>query len=85
MSRDHIFISHSSKDDAFVKDLREALENLGLSTWADSRELSGGDRLTPEIERNIENARQFIVIVSLNALNSTWFKTKSKKRWRLSG
>jgi TIR domain-containing protein len=79
MSRDHIFISHSSKDDAFVNDLREAFESLGLSTWADSRELSGGDKLTPEIQSNIENARQFIVVVSLNALNSTWVHDEVKK------
>jgi CHAT domain/TIR domain len=79
LSRDHIFISHSSKDDAFVKDLREALESMGLSTWADSRELSGGDKLTSEIESNIENARQFIVVVSLDALNSTWVQNEGKK------
>lgn len=79
MSRDHIFISHSSKDDAFVKDLREALESLGLEAWADSRELSGGDKLTTEIEGNIENARKFIVVVSLNALNSTWVQNEVKR------
>lgn len=78
MSSDHIFISHSSEDDTFVKELREALESLGLSTWADSRELSGGDKLTPEIERNIEDARLFIVIVSLNALNSEWVQDDVK-------
>lgn len=79
MSSERVFISHSGKDDEFVKELREALESVGLSTWADSRELSGGDKLTPEIERNIEDARQFIVIVSLNALNSTWVHNEVKK------
>lgn len=28
MSGNHVFISHASKDDAFVKELREALESL---------------------------------------------------------
>ena len=78
MSSDRIFISHASKDDEFVSELRETLEGLGLQTWADSRELSGGDKLTPEIESNIETARQFIVIVSLNALNSAWVQNEVK-------
>lgn len=37
----HIFISHSSKDDAFVKELRERLEGLKLDLWVDSRDLTG--------------------------------------------
>src|SRR5205807_181655 len=45
----HIFISHTTKDDATVAVLRRALESLGLSVWADSRELTGGDELAPKI------------------------------------
>jgi hypothetical protein len=41
----HIFISHSSKNDDVVKRLREVLELEGFVTWVDSRELSGGDIL----------------------------------------
>lgn len=74
-----VFISHASKDDDFVKELREALESVGLQAWADSRELSGGDKLTPAIEGNIESARQFIVVVSLDALNSDWVQNEVKK------
>jgi|GEM_PF-7111486 len=36
---EHIFISHSSQNDAFVKKLREALELFDELTWVDSREL----------------------------------------------
>jgi hypothetical protein len=37
--------------------LREALEGQGLRVWADSRNLRGGAKLAPEIERAIEDAR----------------------------
>ena len=40
-----IFISHASKDDQFVKDLRQALEAQSLPVWVDSRNLRGGDKL----------------------------------------
>lgn len=36
-----LFISHSSKDDAFVRDLQQALGDLGQDVWIDSRELRG--------------------------------------------
>jgi hypothetical protein len=34
-----LFISHSSQDDAFVRDLRAALADQGQDGWIDSREL----------------------------------------------
>ena len=63
MSSEHVFISHATKDDAFVKELREALENHGIAVWVDSRELIGGNKLAPEIESAIAEARQFIAVL----------------------
>jgi hypothetical protein len=42
-----LFISHSSPDDAFVRDLRTALADQGQAGWVDTRELRGGDPLWP--------------------------------------
>jgi tetratricopeptide (TPR) repeat protein len=73
-----VFISHSSKDDGIVRELRQALEALGIETWADSERLAGGDLLTPEIQKAIENADHFLVVVSVNALNSDWVQREIK-------
>src|SRR5215217_3134518 len=67
-----LFISHSSQDDTFVRELRAALANLGQDVWIDSRELRGGDPLWPEIQRAIEAASAFAVVVSPAALQSDW-------------
>jgi hypothetical protein len=67
-----LFISHSSKDDGFVRDLRAALADYGQDVWIDSRELRGGDPLWPEIQRGIEAASAYAVLVSAEALQSTW-------------
>lgn len=75
----HVFISHSSRDDGFVKELREALEGLGLEVWADSRELVGGAKLTPEIEKAIESARQFVAVLSPDAMKSGWVRREVEK------
>jgi len=72
MASVHIFISHASKDDDFAKELRTALESLQLPVWVDSRNLRGGEKLAPEIEQAIETARQTIVVLSPDAINSPW-------------
>jgi hypothetical protein len=71
-----VFISHASKDDDFVKDLRQALEGQGIHVWADSRNLRGGEKLHPEIKQAIESARQVLVVLSPATQNSTWVRTE---------
>ena len=68
----HIFISHASADDDFFKALREKLEAHQLEVWVDSRNLRGGDQLRPEIEQAIRTARQFLVVISPETINSDW-------------
>ena len=67
-----LFISHSSTDDAFVRRLREVLADQGQDSWIDSRELCGGDPLWPEIQKAIEAASAFAVVVSPQSLQADW-------------
>jgi hypothetical protein len=67
-----VFISHSSKDDALVRRLRQALADLGQQGWIDSRELRGGDPLVLAIRKAIEDAAGFLVLVSPDSLQSRW-------------
>src|ERR1035441_6769521 len=67
-----LFISHSSQDDGFVRELRAALELHGHGGWIDSRELRGGDQLWPEIQQAIVDASAYTVVVSPDALQSKW-------------
>ena len=68
----NLFISHSSKDDDFVRDLRAALADHGNDVWIDSRELRGGDLLWPEIQKAIEAATAYAVVISPDAFQSDW-------------
>jgi TIR domain len=72
MSAEQIFISHASDDDAFVGQLRQALEGQGLRIWVDSRNLCRGAKLAPEIESAIEQARQVLVVLSPGTVNLAW-------------
>ena len=75
---EHIFISHSSKDDAVVRRLRETLESHGSEVWVDSRDLSGGDFLSPIIKEKIETAKRFVALLGIDALSSSWVQQDLK-------
>jgi hypothetical protein len=74
-----VFISHATADDSFVVELRQALENLGIPVWVDSRELSGGNKLTPKIEQAIADARQVLIVLSPQTVNSSWVRREVQK------
>jgi len=67
-----LFISHSSQDDAFVRELRQALGNFDQNVWIDSREMRGGDPVWAKIKQAIDDASAYAVVVSTDALQSKW-------------
>ena len=69
---DPLFLSHSSADDGFVRELRAALADLGQEVWIDSRQLRGSDPLESEIRAAIEAGAGFAVLVSPASLQSRW-------------
>ncbi len=80
MTGKQAFISHTTKDDAFVKLLRQNLESHGVSVWADSRELAAGDIMDNDIEKAIESANAFYLVISNNSLaNPRWVKKETRK------
>jgi hypothetical protein len=68
----NLFISHSSHDDEFVRNLRAEVAAHGQDVWIDSRELRGGDPLWSEIQKAIDEASAYAVVVSPEALQSKW-------------
>ena len=67
-----LFISHSTQDDEFVRNLRAMLADHRQDVWIDSRELRGGDPLWPEIQKAIDEASAYAVVVNPSALQSDW-------------
>jgi len=53
-------------------ELRATLADHGQAGWIDSRELRGGDPLWMEIQRAIEAASAYAVVISTDALQSKW-------------
>lgn len=71
-SAGHVFISHSSRDDAIVASIRKALLAYNVAVWDDARQLSAGDQLEPEIRRALDDARAVVAVLSPRTINSRW-------------
>ncbi|PWQ92936.1 TIR domain-containing protein [Leucothrix pacifica] len=70
----HVFISHTSADDDFVKELRIKLELHGISVWVDSQQLRGGSKLEADIEQAIKDSGHVIAVLSPRTINSPWVR-----------
>jgi hypothetical protein len=69
-----IFLSHSSKDKFFVRELGERLNEFDVDVWIDEAEINIGDSLQEKIGSAIENSDYIGVVLSSNSINSEWVK-----------
>lgn len=67
-----VFISHSSHDKAFVRNLAASLLAEGIPVWLDSWELDLSDPLAIRIEQGIGDSSLFVVVVSKQSILSGW-------------
>lgn len=68
----YTFISHSSKDKAIVTELAEILKQENV--WYDTWNIDLGDLLDEKIEKGIDNAKIFLIILSRNSIESRWVR-----------
>lgn len=67
-----VFLSHSSQDKFFVRELAERLQAHGVAVWIDEAEISIGDSLTAKIGAAIDQTDFVAVVLSTNSVNSEW-------------
>ena len=65
-----VFISYSTKDSETAFALLEVLESYGLECWIAPRNIPKGAQWAEEIDKAIQNARVFVVIVSSHSIES---------------
>jgi hypothetical protein len=68
-----VFICHASEDKKeFVRELANALVDIGLKVWYDEFTLKVGDSLRRSIDRGLAHSRYGIVIISPAFLRKEW-------------
>jgi TIR domain len=69
-----VFISHSSKDKPFVRELADFLERDGeIKAWLDEREIAPGQNIVTRIADGLDS--DFILLIlSPDSVDSNWVK-----------
>jgi hypothetical protein len=68
-----VFISHCSTDKPFVERLAKDLhERESISCWFDKEGIGIGDSIPAKIGEALSNASIFVVVLSVEGVNSTW-------------
>lgn len=72
MSHKDVFLSHSSKDKEYVRDLANELDRCGISYWLDEAEIKWGENITKKINDGLSRSSYVIVFLSNNFMSSNW-------------
>jgi WD40 repeat protein len=72
-----VFLSHSSKDKAVVRDIAKRLQADGLSVWLDEQQIKPGDSIPAKVETGLEYSRVLVLCMSANAFGSDWAQLES--------
>jgi len=73
-SKREIFLSHSSRDRAFVVRLARVLKQHNIRYWYSATHIAGGQQWHDEIGEALARCDWFIVVLTPNAVRSVWVK-----------
>lgn len=68
------FISHSSRDKPFVRQLAADLASNGVSIWLDEQRIHVGDSIPEKIDQGLASSDFFLFVMSKNSISSEWVK-----------
>jgi TIR domain len=69
-----VFLSYARDDYNFADKLRRDIYLCGFEVWLDQDYLEAGETFPREIEKAIEGAQVFVLVISTTALASKWVK-----------
>ena len=73
------FVSYSSSDSEFVRQLHDSLREVGIRTWLDSRDIKFGDSISEKISDAIRTYDLVLLVLSEAALSSKWVHAEANR------
>jgi TIR domain-containing protein len=67
-----VFISYSRDARHWAEKLSQSLENQGVSTWTDFKSIRPGQRWLEEIQRALDDAKYFLILVGPENAIGEW-------------
>lgn len=74
-----VFLSHSSRDKPFVRELDRALQAYGIETFLDERDIRIGEDIPNRVYEEIQAATYVCYVISSSSINSAWVKDELSK------
>lgn len=68
----NIFISHSSADKPFARQLIQSLEKEGHTCWIDEKQIKVGERIVGKIQEGLKSSDYIALLLSNNSIKSKW-------------
>lgn len=68
------FLSHSSKDKSFIRQLSSDLVKEGVDVWLDEHKILVGDSITEKIGQGLAQSDYFVIALSESSVSSNWIK-----------
>ncbi len=68
------FLSHSSADKPFIRQLAADLTAAGVDVWLDEQRIRVGDSIPEAIAQGLAESDYFLIAISENSVNSPWVK-----------
>lgn len=69
-----VFLSHSSKDKPFIRQLAADLSKENILVWLDEQQIFVGDSINEKVSQGLAESDYFIIALSENSTNSEWVK-----------
>jgi len=66
------FISHSSRDKKFVRQLAADLVANGVNVWLDEQRIRVGDSIPGKVAQGVAESDFFLLVISENSIASAW-------------
>lgn len=76
-----IFISHSSNDKDFVRQLALDIKGLGHEPWLDEWEIKVGECIVSKVEKGISQADYVVIVLSPSSVQSGWVDREWKAKY----
>jgi uncharacterized membrane protein len=68
------FLSHSSHDKSFIRQLASDLTQNGIKVWLDEQRIKVGESIPEKISQGLAESDHFLIAVSKNSVDSDWVK-----------
>jgi len=74
-----VFISYSSHDEAFARELQSELSKQGIETWFAPHDIRGGRTIMEQIQKGIRTKDRVILVLSESSMASSWVATEIRE------